>query len=216
MNGMRAAQEGKAPTLRVVVAAQEKFPPLTTSLQTFVKDGSDRTFRRLIYDLTSLFNQMMRNRKQFATYIGVSEAQLLMMTIIAEMRESTVGQIAQQLNVSSQFATIEVGDLVRKEILEKHPNEADRRSMFLHLTAKGQRLLCELAPLRRRINDIHFGSLTEDRARVLHEIVSTLIADGKSAGHELDSPDLHGKKAPSTHSDSNVRKSTSPASPSAR
>ena len=215
MHGTSADPEGKAPATHVVVAAQEKFPPLTTSLQAFVKDGSDRTFRRLIYDLTSLFNQMMRNRKQFAAYIGVTEAQLLMMTIIAEMRESTVGQIAQRLNVSSQFVTIEVGDLVRKEILEKRPNEADRRSMFLNLTAKGQRLLCELAPLRRKINDIHFHSLTEDRAQVLHEIVSTLIAGGKNAGHELDAPDLQGKKAPSARSDPSV--STRPrAGPSAR
>jgi DNA-binding MarR family transcriptional regulator len=192
----RSAPGAKSPQKDAVTTA-EAFPPLTTSLESFVKDGSDRAFRRLIYDLTSLFNQMMRNRKHFAAYIGVTEAQLLMMTIIAEKKSTTVGQIAQQLNVSSQFVTIEIGDLVKKDIVEKLPNEADRRSILLNLTAKGRNLLSELAPIRRRANDIHWRSLTEDRARILQEIVSKLISDGESALHELEAPHLRGNKAPS-------------------
>jgi len=177
--------------------ADGPFPPLTTSLEAFVKGGSDNEFRRLIYNLTSLFNQMMRTRKHFAAYIGVTEAQLLMMTIIAEMRGSTVGQIADALGVSSQFVTIEIGHLVKKHIVEKRPNEADRRSMLLNLTAKGRTLLRELAPLRQRVNDLHWRSLTEDRAKFLQEVISTVLADGRLSLHELDSPALHGRKAPS-------------------
>jgi DNA-binding MarR family transcriptional regulator len=192
----RSDPGAKAPQ-KDAVTGEEAFPPLTTSLEGFVKDGSDRAFRRLIYDLTSLFNQMIRNRKHFAAYIGVTEAQLLMMTIIAETKGATVGQIAQRLNVSSQFVTIEIGDLVKKNIVEKLPNEADRRSMLLNLTAKGRNLLCELAPIRRRTNDIHWRSLTEERARILQEMVSQLISDGESALHELEAPHLRGNRAPS-------------------
>jgi len=178
-------------------ADHEPFPPLTTSLPTFVKGGSDRRLRRLIYDLISMFNQMISNRKRFAAYIGVTEAQLLMMTIIAEEQGATVGEIAKQLGVSSQFVTIEIGDLVKRGIVEKRPNESDRRSMFLHMTGKGRSLLRELAPIRRKVNDIHWRSLTEDRAQFLQEVISTLLADGKIAHHELDAPGLRGKKAPS-------------------
>ena len=178
-------------------ASEEDFPPPTTTLKVFLKNGSDSALRRLIYNLTSLFNQMVRNRKHFAAYIGVTEAQFLSMTIIAELKTSTVGEIAQRLFVSSQFITIEVGDLVRRGIVEKLPNEADRRSMLLKLSTKGERLLRELAPLRRMVNDVHWRSLTEERAKLLQEIVDTLLADGRNALHEIEGPDFQDKKAPS-------------------
>src|ERR1700704_6190995 len=95
---------GRTKPQQDVASADEAFPPLTTSLECFVKAGSDREVRSLIYDLTSLFNLMLRSRKQFASYIGVTEAQMLIMTIIAETQAATVGHIAKQLNVSSQFA----------------------------------------------------------------------------------------------------------------
>jgi DNA-binding MarR family transcriptional regulator len=189
-------------------AAGEAFPPLTTSLEGFVKDGSDREFRRLIYTLVSLTNQMARHRKLFAAYLGVTEAQAIMMRIIAEGPDATVGYLAQQLYVTSQFVTIEIGTLVRKNIVEKRPNEADRRSMFLSLTPKGRNLLRELAPVMRMANDVHFGSLTRERARALQEIVGTIVRDGVTAYHDLIAPHMRGKMAPSAQPNPMRRKST--------
>jgi DNA-binding MarR family transcriptional regulator len=179
------------------VSAEEAFPPLSTSIEWFVKNGSDHEFRELIYDLTSLSNLMLRGRKYFAAYIGVTEAQMLMMTIIAETPGATVGLIARQLNVTSQFVTIEINALVRQGIVAKQPNEADRRSMFLNLTSKGRSLIRELAPVRRQKNDATFRSLTPERARILKEILSALIADCTIVIHELEAPHLRGRKAPS-------------------
>lgn len=165
-----------------------RFPPLSTSLGVFVKDGSDHEFRKLVYDLTRLSHLMLCNRKHFGAYIGVSDAQALMMTIIAETEDATVGHIAQQLEVSSQFVTTEVAHLVTKGIVAKRPNEADRRSTLLSLTPKGRDLLHKQAPLRRKTNDTMFRSLTMEQAAILQEIVSNLIADGRIALHELEAP----------------------------
>lgn len=192
----RIAPGGRLPQENAASTA-EMFPPLSTSLESFVKDGSDHAFRRLIYDLISFSNQMAQNRKHFASYIGVTDAQVLMMMIIAEAQGATVGHLAQQLNVSSQFVTIEIGDLVKKNIVEKRSNPADRRSMFLNLTSKGRNLFREMAPLRRRTSDLMFRSLTEDRARILQEIISTLLSDSKYALHELEGLRLQSEKAPS-------------------
>src|SRR6266700_5500021 len=62
-------------------AAGEPFPPLTISLETFVKNGSDRTFRQLIFELVGLFNQMKRHSDQFARYIGRNNAQFHLMML---------------------------------------------------------------------------------------------------------------------------------------
>jgi DNA-binding MarR family transcriptional regulator len=157
-------------------ATEEAFPPLSTSLESFVKAGSDREFRKLIYDLLSLSNLMLRNRKHFAAYIDVTDAQQVMMQMIAETHGMTIGRIAKQLHVTSQFVGIEIRELIKKNIVEKQPNEADRRSMFLNLTSKGQSLLREM-------------------------IIGPLIADGRSALHDLEAPHLHSRRAPSAQSE---------------
>jgi MarR family transcriptional regulator, organic hydroperoxide resistance regulator len=140
---------------------------------------------------------MSRNREHFAAYIGVTDPQYIMMALIGENPDVTVGKIAERLGVSSQFVTIEIGKLIRNGIVDKRPNEADRRSVLLQLTPKARDLLRELGPLRRKINDMTFKSLDEDRARALDEILTALISDAETALHELEAPHMRGKKAPS-------------------
>ena len=86
--------------------------------------------------------------------------------------------------------------MARLGLLLKQSNPQDRRGVLLSLTAKGQTLLRELGPVRRKINDMTFRSLTEERAKALQEIIDGLITDARSAVHELDAPDMRGKTAP--------------------
>ncbi|MFZ3354254.1 MAG: MarR family winged helix-turn-helix transcriptional regulator [Xanthobacteraceae bacterium] len=169
------------------------LPPLTTTLKSFVKGGSDRELRKLVYTIVSLGNQMARHRKLCADHIGVSEAQAIMLRMIAESQDATVGQLAQQLQVTSQFVTIEIGDLVRKGIVEKRPNKADRRSVLLRLTAKGEGLVRELSTIMRIGNDIWLRSLSEDRAKMLQDTLSTLLIHGIEASHAISAPSLRNR-----------------------
>ena len=188
-----------------VPAADERFPPPTISLETFVKNGSDREFRNLIFELLALQNQMQRHTDVFSRYIGATGAQFHAIMIMARTPDLTVSQIAQLMNVTSQFVTIEIGNLVRKGIVEKRPNENDRRSGFLNLTAKGKKLVRELAPLLRRANDLHFRSLTTEQARILRETVHAIVEDGKRVIHELESPDVIDAMAPSAQPETEPR-----------
>jgi MarR family transcriptional regulator, organic hydroperoxide resistance regulator len=175
----------------------ERFPPLSISIETFLKDGTDREFRHLIYSLLSFSTLMIRHREYYASYIGVTGSQYSMMAVIAESRLATVGYVAEQMGVASQFVTAEISKLIEKDIIEKTPNEMDRRSILLKLTPRGQRLLRELGPIRRESNDLMYGSLTADRGRALQEIIDKLIEDGNSALHAFDAPNRRGMKAPS-------------------
>jgi DNA-binding MarR family transcriptional regulator len=174
-------------------AGSDGFPPLSISLPHFTCDGSDRAFRQLLYALIKLSTLMVRNRQHFAAYIGVTDPQYTMITLIAENPGITVGRLAEQLSVSSQFVTIEIGKLIKKAIVDKRPNLQDRRSIVLYLTERGREMLREVAPLRRRTNDLMFRSLSAERAKLLEEIVATLIADGSSALHELEAPHLRNR-----------------------
>jgi hypothetical protein len=73
-------------------------------------------------------------------------------------------------------------------LVEKRPDELDRRSVRLKLTAKGEGLVRDLAPLRRKANDTMFRSLDRERARALRTILADLIADGRIALHDLQAP----------------------------
>src|SRR5262245_2678125 len=171
--------------------AQAFVPPLTTTLKAFVKNGSDHEFRQLMFELNSLSNQMKRHVEHFARYIGVSPAQFAFILMIAEMPDMTVPQIAEQMNVTSPFVTAEIGKLVTMGIVRKEANSRDRRSSFLRLTAKGENLFRELAPVLCRANDLHFRSLTEESARILQQTIHTLVVDGRRVLHEIEAPDMH-------------------------
>jgi DNA-binding MarR family transcriptional regulator len=116
---------------------------------------------------------------------------------MAQTPDLTVSELAEIMNVTSQFVTIETGKLIGKGIVEKRPNASDRRSSFLNLTPKGRNLVRELAPLQRRANNLHFRSLTENQARALTEMLRAIKEDGKRVIHELESPDIVNAMAPS-------------------
>jgi MarR family transcriptional regulator, organic hydroperoxide resistance regulator len=175
----------------------ERFPPLSTSMEAFLRDGTDRKFRHLIYSLLNFSALMIRHRECYASYIGVTGSQYSMVVVIADARLATVSHVAEQMGVASQFVTSEISKLIEKDIIEKTPNEMDRRSILLKLTPRGQRLLREIGPIRRESNDLMYGSLTADRGRALQEIIDKLIEDGNSALHAFDAPNRRGMKAPS-------------------
>ena len=203
-NGEDRAREDKKWKQRES-GAIERFPPLSISLETFLRDGTDHEFRHLINSLLSFSALMTRHREYYASYIGVTGSQYSMITLIAEARFATVGDVAEQMHVASQFVTAEISKLIRKNIVEKTPNETDRRSVHLRLTLKGQNLLRELGPIRRESNDLVYGSLTEDRGRTLQDILDTLIEDANSELHALDAPHRREKKAPSVYSEMPLR-----------
>jgi DNA-binding MarR family transcriptional regulator len=174
-------------------------------MDSLLRDGSDREFRRLVYSLVGFAEMIVRHRDIYGGYIGVTGPQYHMMTIIAAAPNTTVGDIAKTMAVSNQFVTSEVGKLAKQDIVAKTPDEADRRSVLLSLTQKGRDLLRELGPLRRESNNLMYRSLTGERARTLQEILDALIADAEIALHELDAPDRRGQKAPTASSENNAR-----------
>lgn len=174
---------------RSALATEDVFPPLSTSLDAFLKERSDRKFRNLIYDILSLSTLMLRAREHFANYIGVTAPQYSMMVVIAEAGKATTGQVAAALHVSSSFVTAEIGKLMRRDIIRKTPSEADRRSALLTLTPYGCALIVKVGPIRRLGNDMIFGSLSAMQAKQLTALVQTLLADAQRALHALDAPE---------------------------
>lgn len=186
--GRTLRQEKKPGGNPGVEHAGKPFLPASISLDFFLVDGSDREFRELIYKVLSISTMMLRARERFATAMGVTGPQYSMMVAIGEANTATVGYIAQKLHVSSPFVTAEIGKLITHGIVERRPNEADRRSNLLALTRHGRDLIHKIGPLRCITNDTIFGGLTPRQAHAFREIVDRLLTDSEKALCEIQSP----------------------------
>ncbi|MGH8611730.1 MAG: MarR family winged helix-turn-helix transcriptional regulator [Gammaproteobacteria bacterium] len=160
------------------------FPPPSVSQPPLLVDGQDHAFRRLIYDLLTLTRYLETGRTRFADRIGVTPSQYSILMIVAEGQQEngmTASDVAATLHAHDSFVALQVGKLLRRKILERRQNPADRRSVLLRLTPLGMQLLEEVAPLVRLGNDLFFQSLDETRFRQLASIVAELIGNGPTA-----------------------------------
>jgi MarR family transcriptional regulator, organic hydroperoxide resistance regulator len=168
--------------------SEPRFPPLSTSLDTFLDGGSDHGFRQTIYGLLQVSALMLKAREHYGAAIGVTGPQYSMLVAIAEVGETTVRDLAATLHVSSPFITAEINKLLRAGSVAKRPNASDRRSSLLSLTEEGRRRVEKVSTVRRMANDIIFGSLDRAEAQSLQHIVRILVRDLESAVHQLEAP----------------------------
>lgn len=171
-----------------MTAEEDAFPPVSTSLDKFLVDGRDEAFREMIYALLAFSAQMLRSREFYAAHIGVTAPQYSILARIGEAGAITMRDLATSLNVSSPFVTAETGKLNRRGYLRRCRNVADGRSVLLSLSDSGKALIRKVAPMRRMANDIVFGSLDAEQARVLREVIPVLAGNLKVAIRKMEEP----------------------------
>jgi len=157
---------------------------LTASKPELLDKDGDRTLRGLLYDFFAFGRSLEAARARFASHVGLSPTQYLIMTAI---KNSTldepmgINQLATQLRLSSAFITNEVNKLVSDALIEKIPHPSDGRRVQLNATGQGFSLLTRLAALQRPVNDALFGMLTRDEFRSLSQLLARLAANGERA-----------------------------------
>jgi len=80
-----------------------QFPPRSTSIESFLTDGTDRAFRQMVNTLINISTLVLRHRDCCGSYLGVSGPQYLMVATIAQSPNVTVKELARQLDVSCPF-----------------------------------------------------------------------------------------------------------------
>ena len=157
---------------------------LTASKPELLDDDGDRTLRGLLYDFFAFGRSLEAARAKFASYVGLSPTQYLIMIAI---KNSTldepmgINQVAARLQLSGTFITNEVNKLVSDGLIEKSPHPSDGRRVQLTATGPGFSLLTRLATFQRPVNDALFGRLTRDEFQFLSQLMARLAADGDRA-----------------------------------
>jgi DNA-binding MarR family transcriptional regulator len=115
----------------------------------------DANLREFIADFSAAGALMRRLRRSLADALDLSAAEHSVMLGLwyCERRGTTsVRELADHLHVAAAHVTAELGKLSEAGLVEKTPNEADKRAVNLRLTQKGHKLLDRLAPILREVN----------------------------------------------------------------
>jgi len=157
------------------------LPPTTSRRELLDSNGiSDRRFRQFLYDFSTLGAHIDVVRAHLASLAGLSSPQYnCAMTIAYYQRELgvSVSDVAKYLHVSTAFVTSEAGKLEKAGIIAKHHNPNDGRGILLRLTRQGEKVLRDLGPHRRAVNDSLFQALSAQDFRHLARVTASLIGD---------------------------------------
>lgn len=151
--------------------------PLTVSRPELLPGGSDAEFRALVHGLLAFSSRLESIRAGLARYIGLTPIQYTILISIAHLETSggvSVNQLAEHLQLSGAFITIETGKLLKQALLTKEPDPADRRRVSLNTTPKARRLLASLAPTQVAVNDLLFEFLDASSFRRLRTMADSM------------------------------------------
>ncbi len=147
-------------------------------------DGSDERFRQFIFDTIAFTARMKSIIDGHAGIVELSPPQYMVLTSIMHLSASqdvNVKTISDHLHISGSFVTTSVGALVRKGLVEKVVDKADRRRVRLKETPAARNLISRLSNIQNRVNDVMFESLTRKEFEVLSDVLSRLMLAAESA-----------------------------------
>jgi DNA-binding MarR family transcriptional regulator len=160
-------------------------PPLTVSRPELLIDGSDRHFRRLVHGLFGFFARHEAVRAGHAARIGLVGIEYTVLISIRHLAVEdpnvSVNRVAEHLYLSGAFVTTITNKLLKRGLIHKRPDPADRRRVRLEVSAKGNALLAELAPVQRQVNDVEFRCLSRAEFISLLSMVERLIESSDQA-----------------------------------
>ena len=172
-------------TARPSSGQTRKKAPLTISRPEMLVSGSDRHFRRLVHSLFGFLARHEAIRSGHGARIGLAGIEYTTLISIrhldAEEGDVNVNRVAEHLHLSGAFVTTITNKLLRRGLIHKSVDPADRRRVKLQVSEKGDALLAELAPAQRQVNDAQFGCLSQGEFLQLLDMVERLIASSENA-----------------------------------
>lgn len=157
---------------------------LTASKPELLDRDGDLTLRGLLHDYFAFGRSLEAARETFASFVGLSPTQyLILIAIKNSTAEEAMGisQVAERLHLSGAFVTNEVNKLVSDGLIEKSSHPGDGRRVQLALTQDGIKLLIRLAALQRPVNDALFEMLSREEFKLLSRLLSRLASNGDRA-----------------------------------
>lgn len=156
----------------------------TVSRPELLVNNSDREFNRLVLGLFTLRNLLFQIGERNGAAIGLTVIEhiaLMILTRVSSVQDIGVQELANLLRLSGAFMTSTVNGLVEKGLVTKSPHPVDGRRICLRSTDRALKLLGQLGPVQRQVNDAAFGSLSAAEFRQLCDLIQRLNGSAAQA-----------------------------------
>lgn len=156
----------------------------TVGLPELLEEGSDLAFRALVADLFAAVAGMQALRRALAARVELSAGAFSVLLATRHLQTQgavAIRTLAQHLHAAPANVTADVNSLVQAGLIRKRDHPEDSRSVDVALTAKGERVLDDLAPLLQRINDRLFAGNTRAGIAAVAKFLKHLAVESKHA-----------------------------------
>ncbi|MBV8576424.1 MAG: winged helix-turn-helix transcriptional regulator [Acetobacteraceae bacterium] len=151
----------------------------SVGLPMLAANGDERAFRDFMSDIFAAAATMQALRRLTAQPFGLSSTELAVMVAVAKLNcNPSIRRIADHLHVSASNVTADVGRLVRARLLTELPDPDDARAIKVALTEKGGKLIRDMAPALRAVNDRLFANMSGDEMATLDRLLRQIIVEG--------------------------------------
>jgi DNA-binding MarR family transcriptional regulator len=137
--------------------------PRTVSHAALLSRGSDEAFRQTLYLMVLALGRLQACREAFGRAMALTGSQFAVMIGTAYRQKGegvSIRALAEHVQLAPTHVTTEVGRLIRKGLLIKRPNMADRRGVLVKLSRRGEAAIRRIAPFVRDINDLLFENVS--------------------------------------------------------
>lgn len=161
------------------VAGKPGVDARSVGIKALAAEGDERAFRDFMSDIFAAAATMQTLRRTTAKPFGLSSTELAVMMAVAKLNSSpSIRRIADHLHVSASNVTADVGKLVKARLLTKLPDPDDARAIKIALTEKGAKLIQEMAPSLRAVNDLLFANMSRTEMTILTRLLRQIINEG--------------------------------------
>ena len=135
--------------------------------------------------LFDLIGVLARRRYQAAersfSALGLNHTEARLLTLLQQQNgAATQEALSNLIFVDRSNAGRALKSLEQAGYLERRKDEADKRSNFVQLTAKGHEAVIEISKLKERMAQSFFGDLTEDEAGEVVDLLTKAVANERN------------------------------------
>lgn len=131
--------------------------------------------------VTWLADRLTRLYASGLKHFDIRPAHHAVLIVLADLQPMRQARLEQRLRVDHATFVTAVNDLERRELLQREPDPTDRRTLLIHLTDDGLKLLTRVETALRHMEEREFAALGDrEQARLvtsLGTVVASLAGD---------------------------------------
>jgi len=138
-------------------------------------DTSNQNLQRVEEAMDAMRRAMVAARERLGEGLQLTRTQMEILLILVHEPQTT-GELARRLFITQSAVTQTIDTLVRRDLIERHPDVRDRRITRLEIGASGRELTDNLSNLRHKHMASLLSQLTENEIEVLISVTEKMTA----------------------------------------